>query len=275
MYDEDSHHADQTWVGLVYCNGTSNQWTGCHESDDAETVTVPERCWCPETSPAVLFEDASVLENSMVLPTATGEIVSWFGGVGPVTLSDSSTSSSKSTASKASAFTSSSNGDIATSQATITSPANVTSAIAFPTPTSLSEQADLSTGAKVGIGVGAGIGGFALLIMLVLLIRRCLAKKDQEPEQEEEKAETSMGYAHVKHESQAENGEFRSPSWSGYKSELPADEPGLTSSPTYADLRSNKSEIEGSPATGGAGRLISNGGYEMPGKKGAVFEMPG
>lgn len=160
------------------------------------------------------------------------------------------------------------------SMPTITSPANITSAIAFPSPTALAQQADLSTGAKVGIGVGAGLGALALLALLIWLIQRCLRKKEQDAEHEE-KGQATSEYARVSQVSEPVNGELRSPAWSGHKSELPAHESTLTPSPTYADFRSNKSEVEGSPAVGSTGRPLSNGGFEMPGQKGTMYEMPG
>lgn len=126
----------------------------------------------------------------------------------------------------------------------------------------------------MGIGVGAGIGGFALLVVLVIMILRCLATHEKDTTETEEKGQvTSPGYSHVPQESSHENTETQSPAWSGYKSELPGHESKLTPSPTYADFGSNKSEVEGSPAVGGAARPVSGGGYEMPGKPGTVYEM--
>ena len=212
----------------------------------------------------------------MHLPTATGESVSWFG-IGPATAASTSvqTTTSSSRSSSSSTTTDQSVISTTTSTPTTTSPANITSAIAFPSPTSEAQPADLSTGAKVGIGVGAGIGALAFLIMSIWLIRRYLAKEDDRTAQEEEKGHTSSDYARVSQISEPADGGLQNPAWSGHKSELPANESALTPSPTYGDYRSNKSEVEGSPALGSTGRPLSNGGFELPGKKGTLYEMPG
>ena len=267
-------------MGLVYCNGTSNEWAGCRESDDAETVTVPEPCWCPKTSAVVLFEDAAVLGNIMHLPTATGESVSWFGGFGPTTAASTSAQDTSSglgfpqSSSSSTTTTDDSTSATGIGMPTMTSPANITSAIAFPSPTAPAQQADLSTGAKVGVGVGAGLGALALLALLIWVIQLCLWKKKQEAAHEE-KGQPTSDYARASQVSEPVNGELRSSAWSGHKSELPANESTFTPSPTYADFRSSKSEVEGSPAVGSAGRPLSNGGFEMPGQKGTMYEMPG
>ncbi len=110
--------------------------------------------------------------------------------------------------------------------------------------------------------------------MLILLVWRCLKKKEERRTKEEEKGQaTPSTYAQLRQDSEPATGELRSPAWSGYKSELPAAESQLTPSPTYGDFRS-KSEVEGSPALGSTGRPMSNGGYEMPGQKGTLYEMP-
>ncbi|TDZ71966.1 hypothetical protein CTRI78_v001475 [Colletotrichum trifolii] len=53
----------QPWSGLVYCNGTSNEWVGCEQAARPTTLTSADACWCPQTSRTVAFADASVLEN--------------------------------------------------------------------------------------------------------------------------------------------------------------------------------------------------------------------
>lgn len=124
--------------------------------------------------------------------------------------------------------------------------------------------------------MGAGVGGLALLVLLVLMIRWSSKQQKNRTSEPEEKGQVaSPGYSHLPQDANHENPEIRSPAWSGYKSELQGDEGKLTPSPTYGDLGSTKSEVEGSPAVGGPGRPVSDGGYEMPGKPGTIYELSG
>src|SRR5689334_23305287 len=86
-----------TWVGLVYCNGTSNEWTAC--GDSGSTVSVPTPCWCPSTSRTVAFTDASKLADIMSLPASLGGSVTWQSGHGPSSQSSQPTTGSTATSS--------------------------------------------------------------------------------------------------------------------------------------------------------------------------------
>jgi len=66
---------DQPWTGLVYCNGTSNQWVACEEKAKEPTITSADACWCPEEDRTVAFEDAKSLTPVASLPTALGGVV--------------------------------------------------------------------------------------------------------------------------------------------------------------------------------------------------------
>jgi hypothetical protein len=202
----------------------------------------------------------------MSLPTGTGASIQWLGDSGSSPPSSGPAQTTGSSTSATSSNSGSGSHDASTSVPSITSSANATSAFASPSPTP-DQSTVLSTGSKVGIGFGAGVGGLVLLVSLALLVRWLYGKKEKQRAQEEEKGESTA----AEHGSQQGNGELRSPAWSGHKSELPGSE--MAPSPRRADFGS-KSEFEGSPAVGSVGRPIS-GGYEMPGKPGTMYEMPG
>ena len=68
-----------------------------------------------------------------------------------------------------------------------------------------------------------------------------------------------------------------SPTWSGHKSELPADEStGVSPAPVYrAYQRPQSAEVEGSPARISLTRHTHDGGYTVPGHNGTYYEMAG
>ncbi|KAK2055077.1 hypothetical protein LY76DRAFT_648637 [Colletotrichum caudatum] len=76
--------SDQPWAGLVYCNGTSEEWVACEQSARPTTLTSADACWCPQTPRAVAFADAATLRNVVQLPTALGGSVIWQPGFVPM-----------------------------------------------------------------------------------------------------------------------------------------------------------------------------------------------
>jgi hypothetical protein len=113
-----------------------------------------------------------------------------------------------------------------------------------------------------------------VVILLVMLIRLWFRKQQNCADETNDcRREERLSPLHQK--SSPNTSDLQSPAWSGYKSELPGDENGIRNSPTYVQYRNDKSEVEGSPAMGGGARPISNGGFELPGRKGTVYEMPG
>ncbi|KIV88428.1 hypothetical protein PV10_08113 [Exophiala mesophila] len=75
--DKPEDYEDESWVGLVYCNGSSNAWSWCINGPDA--ITTPKPCWCPreDTESHIAFHAGSVLDNIMILPRSTGMSVYW------------------------------------------------------------------------------------------------------------------------------------------------------------------------------------------------------
>ncbi|KAL0936033.1 uncharacterized protein CTRU02_208248 [Colletotrichum truncatum] len=155
---------DQPWTGLVYCNGTSEQWIACKQSARPTTLTSADACWCPQTSRSVAFTDSSILGNVVQLPTSLGGSVIWQPGYVPVPTQPNTSPTETSTS--------------------ITSP-SITSSGPMPsaTETGASEGGDdtgMTSGTKIGIGVGVGAGCTVLLAVLIFLFfaRRKMQKKE-------------------------------------------------------------------------------------------------
>ena len=275
-----------TWAGLSYCNGTTNEWIAC--SNTAKTVTPnPELCWCPETSRIVAFSESGSIANQAVLPTAKGEKISWISGFTPTYTLTANPSSQPAGASTSIAATSAQS--TALGLATISSsPQSATASSTLPTAaatsrhssspvstaaaTSFSSQS-LSTGAKAGIGVGAGVAGIAVLALLIAILQWLARRRQKRREEQEHEKQLSTPY--TDQPSSAGTYEIRSPAWSGHKSELAANDIDSMRSSSYRGRDSLKSEVQGSPAVGGESRAVGNDGYEVSGRMGTVYEMPG
>ncbi|OAP64739.1 hypothetical protein AYL99_00711 [Fonsecaea erecta] len=171
-----SPYDDQQWTGLVYCNGTSDEWTLCDDSGSgSDTVTPWPGCYCPEdeTSRNVAFSAPGALAAYISLPSFLGGSMSFFDGYSPstsitsdsasllvvtTTFSDIPTSTSSTVTSNPLASTPST-----TSASTISSAA---SAASNATDEHAHNRTGLSPGAKIGIGVGVGLGGLIVLAVI-------------------------------------------------------------------------------------------------------------
>jgi hypothetical protein len=113
-----------------------------------------------------------------------------------------------------------------------------------------------------------------IVIITLLAFRRCRKKRKNAIASENDPSRPPQPVPI--YPNQDPNAALRSPTWSGHKSELDAIGTATTTSPRYAsgDFSSTKSEVEGSPALGGEGRPVKDGGWEMPGKLGTVYEAP-
>lgn len=120
--------------------------------------------------------------------------------------------------------------------------------------------------------MGVGAGSIALAGFIFALIRRRKKQKKLE-DNDEPQPPSAPRPVTLYNDHDIHDGDLRSPAWSGHKSELDAIET-ASPSPRYGEFSSAKSEVEGSPAIGTPGRPLSNGGFEVPGRKGPVFEMP-
>lgn len=237
---------------------------GCEANRGVNTVTTARPCWCPATSRIVAFTDAAKLADRVSLGTATGESVDWKGGFLPTTNKPTTTPEATSTEATSTDTTSPSS---LTSSATKT-PSQPT----IPSSVGNGMQSSLGTNIKLAIGLGAGLGAALVLILALLAIRRHRkkAKNNSQLDQNPPGPPQPVALYH----NGPNTADLHSPAWSGHKSEL--DAIGTASpSPRYGDFSSTKSEIEGSPAFGGEGRPVKDGGWEMPGKLGTVYEVPG
>lgn len=145
-----------TWMGMSYCNGTSNEWVLCNQPDDPSTIESPAACYCPTATSerTMTLSAASAITATAYLPSATGLEINYVAGHYP-------TSTLANTTPGSSAQQSTSRSQGLTTAATSTPPA-VTSSTAQTASTSQS----LGTDATIGIAVGASIGGVLLLSAL-------------------------------------------------------------------------------------------------------------
>jgi hypothetical protein len=249
---------DQQWTGLAYCNGSSDQWQLCDESStDSSTVLSPgdaAPCWCPSSIAEryVAFSAPISLAPQALLPTYSGGSISYYDGFGPTgSLTSPFTTSSTLFSSGSSApLTSTSNTSMLGSGSTASSPMSAT-------PTSLSTTApgstssSLSTGAKAGIGVGAATGALTGLALLWLLAT-CIRRRKKENRMSSGSQIRPRSQAFVTGKDPSDEVDPRSPTWSGHKSELPAEERASVVSPVSSQqawTRPTSSEVEGTLPT--------------------------
>lgn len=168
---------DPTWMGMAYCNGSSNEWVLCNQPDDPSTIESPAPCSCPTATSdrSMTLSAASSLSATASLPSAVGFEINYMAGHYP-------TSPAAVTTVSASTTQQSSTGDqgyTITALATVTAPTPTTSSSpsAQATPTSHG----LGKNSIIGVSVGSSAGGFLLLAGLVLSFRRrFLARQGQQ-----------------------------------------------------------------------------------------------
>ncbi|KAK1835036.1 hypothetical protein QBC39DRAFT_183017 [Podospora conica] len=270
---------DIPWVGLVYCNGTSNEWVACPQAAKNPTLTKPDPCWClPEAErTAVAFKDSSVLENIASLPTATGLSILWQTGHVPAV-----------TVLAPGSNPGSSSGATASQTPTSAVPTGSTPLAPGPTAQGIDDaqgqSSGMSTGAKAGLGVGLALAAAGILFGVFLFLRRRRKAKMSTAEAGE--------YAAVQHDAEGDKSKGPGPAelsaphtpamselepkaarpWS-MRSELES------RSATVSPLSGHNTgtwtipegqSLEGSPRVNG-----TPGGQRAPGKNGFVAELPG
>ena len=209
---------DQTYMGLVYCdgtNGTDHTWTGCWNNSTL-VIHSPAQdaplCWCPADDARVFaFSAGPSLANIMALPTdASGTPSCWPGfksacavastsKTSPV-ITSSAFSSSSVTAGSSTSSTNTTPSLFTNGEAGSTAPTSAppTSISALGTSTSMSyggsnssvipstqvadptaNDSGLANGAKIGIGVGVA-GGAIVAIALLWLCTAAWRKRRHE-----------------------------------------------------------------------------------------------
>lgn len=272
---------DQTWAGLVYCNGTSDQWVACEDS--GSTVTTPSPCACPSAmeSRTVAFTDASVLNNIMALPASLEMSVTWKDvaayasehALTSITSSSAGSTNLLPPASASASNTGQSSSAISSSTATSTNSSGV---VLFPTNTPKVTKTGLDKGAKIGIAFGSAAGAIFLLFLLRWVVVR--SKKRRQEKKEGEPSTPPVTDSERPQSGSPTDLDMRSPAWSGHKSELAADEM-TTSTTSPAPLywtRPQSAEVQGSPAPSSfTAKPTGDGGFTVPGRKGTYYEMDG
>lgn len=273
-----THYLDQTWAGLVLCqptyNDDRNEWIACE--DEGMTVSSPAACTCPKTSRTAAFTDSTTLLNIMSLPASHGGTVTWRD-----TAASSAAHSADLTPPSISVVTvppvDTSTSELTRKESHSTSRTSTSKSSIFPTSNATQQSSQESSsshslGKDAIIGVVFGVlGAVIIAILLALLCRKCLKRREDDKQ-------APIPPDDVRPDSA--DPDMRSPSWSGHKSELAADE-STTRSPIYAygwSPRPESAEVEGdhlfprSPRS--PIRPTQDGGLQRPGHQSTCYELP-
>ncbi|KAJ8133145.1 hypothetical protein O1611_g481 [Lasiodiplodia mahajangana] len=214
---------DQPWVGLVRCDPDQTLWAGCPEEKNVVGSSPPTaNCKCSEDT--VLFQDKPMLENVASLPQRLGGTISWFPNHKPTTITKTSTQST--TSSRATHPTSISS--TSTDHTAESTPSTPTSPNTAPSATGL------STGEKAGIGIGSAFGAILVICLVaiaVVSLRRRAQKKEIPSSQP---SVPTIAYDSAQGDPSVPNSSV----FSGFKAELPADEPRSASSMALSSIHS-------------------------------------
>ncbi|KAI6327156.1 hypothetical protein MCOR34_000586 [Pyricularia oryzae] len=151
---------ESPWTGLVYCNGTSNQWMACEQSNKPSTLRKGDFCFCPRETESrrVVFSAPSTLVNVASLPPKISSSIRFENGFVPTQPPGQTT--------------------VTLLPPTGTGPANNSPQETNPAdsqgepPSGDGGAGGLSTGAKAGIGAGVGAVALMALAALVLIFMR-------------------------------------------------------------------------------------------------------
>jgi hypothetical protein len=312
---------DHPWTGLVVCNGTTTDWFAC--GDGGPTITHGMGCPCPDTSRTLAFTAAdSPIQSIMNVGLALGDsscfpsFTVYCSGASPtpsqssttLAAAPSSTATSTSTAPQTNSLSLTTNSggvvstvfvtwtpDAPTSTSFLTMPSgssNTTDAGGFsPMEPSATPNAGLQNEAKIGIGVGSAVGAVfvgALLWYYISYMRKRHGKKPASTAGDHSGPDSAADANGFAEKDNLGDDDPRSPTWSGHKSELPADKdpksPTLSGHkselpadahearspvPVYEPYRGSyksslTAEAEGSQRYEGQSRGVREGVYEMP-----------
>ncbi|KAL1878191.1 hypothetical protein Daus18300_002108 [Diaporthe australafricana] len=175
------------WLGLSYCNGTSNEWVICDQKKKSPVLTKPDTCFCPtdEDDRTMTLSQSSIIKGTASLPTTLGESIQFSRGYYPTVNSNSATA----TASTADASISSSSLSSASPDFTEAT-SNDNSTNGSPGHAHPPQQSGLSPGAKIGTIAGAVIG--TLLLALMAMGWMCLRRRRQKQQLQREEEERAV-----------------------------------------------------------------------------------
>ncbi|KAL7623188.1 hypothetical protein AAE478_006869 [Parahypoxylon ruwenzoriense] len=219
--------ANQPWVGLERCDPLDDTWGGCEEKGkgDMPGSSPPAKCTCfPDTQ---LFVGKPKLDFVAQLPVTMGGTISW-GQFGRPTIPPAAERTS--TSAIPTMFTTSgpsvTTGMITSDPSMPTDATNGSPAASgSPAPNTPTAVSSLPTAALAGIGVGIGVGAVLLgcIFYLTLLLRKRKNTKSGNIG-----ATTQSDLPPAPNSSaqppSSTNEDPMNPAFSGYKSELPANE---------------------------------------------------
>ncbi|KAI5861218.1 hypothetical protein GGS23DRAFT_577602 [Durotheca rogersii] len=219
--------ANQPWVGLQRCDPLTDTWGGCEEDGKGDWPGRGPPAACKCDGDTQLFVDKPKLDYIASLPTSQGGFISW-GDLGRPTIAPTNIASTASDSTLTGPSTTSAppfTTTISSVDLNATAGATPAQLSAVPSSDATATQAPaLPIAAQAGIGAGAGVG--ALLIggvaVMLLLRKRKAARADCA------RAETPSDLpegTYIEPKLYDGNNGPGSPAFSGFKSELPADEP--------------------------------------------------
>ncbi|ROW02967.1 hypothetical protein VSDG_01797 [Cytospora chrysosperma] len=242
--------ADQEWVGLTRCdaiNETADEWPWAGCSVPASASTAPQRlgtCGCD--GKATLFIDGQALLRHASVPATAGGSISWVKGYAVTSAKATSASSTSSGLSSSSSSPSSTGATV--SRSTGSAAATATGAGTGPGATSGGNS--LSAGAKAGIAVGSVAAVLAVLAIAVMIFlhRRSRRKADAGGDNGGGGGDTdgyvptgpggpARGQAEAMQSVEDASGGVPPPAYSGFKTELPADESAMPKSLRSPSIR--------------------------------------
>ncbi|POS77787.1 hypothetical protein DHEL01_v203815 [Diaporthe helianthi] len=179
------------WMGLSYCNGTSNEWVLCDQGQHPITITEPDPCWCPEDEKArtATLHQSSIIPGTASLPTKILGSIQFSVGHYPTPNPDLDTTATAESASATATDGSSSHLPNSSPQPT----AQPTGAD-LAAPPNQANETGLSPSARTGAIAGGAAGAFILLVLVagVLAFRRHQKKKHLQRQEEDLAVESFM-----------------------------------------------------------------------------------
>ncbi len=146
---------------MVYCNGTSDQWTLCDDEPSGSDTPIPwPGCYCPEdeSSRIIAFSAPGDIPDQIKLPSYSGGTMTFYNGYSPSTVLTSTATSTSASTSLFSSTSTSTNSEVSSGSTTKSS--HPVTTIDNSDPGAIRHHRNsLGTGAKIGTGIGAGLGG--------------------------------------------------------------------------------------------------------------------
>ncbi|KUI74353.1 hypothetical protein VM1G_09660 [Cytospora mali] len=70
------------WLGMSYCNGTSDEWVVCDQKAHPSTLTSPEQCYCPTATAerSIIISHMNQIPAVAILPITLGGSIDFFTG---------------------------------------------------------------------------------------------------------------------------------------------------------------------------------------------------